>query len=163
MSFDSRSFRDALSLFVTGVTIITTISKDKEATGVTANSFNSVSMAPPLILWSLGRSSRSISSFLAASHFCVHILREDQEELARRFATSGIDKFDGLETEHGLGGVPMLTECAARLQCRTYNHHDGGDHVIFLGEVIKLKTDHDARPLVFHGGRYAVLTDSTDN
>ncbi|MCL4145179.1 UNVERIFIED_CONTAM: hypothetical protein GTU68_037616, partial [Idotea baltica] len=113
MSFDTRTFRDALGLFVTGVTVITARSRSGEKVGVTANSFNSVSMSPPLILWSLGRTSRSIDAFMDASHFCVHILREDQTELATRFATSGIDKFEGLELEPGAGSVPMLADCAA--------------------------------------------------
>lgn len=159
MSFDSRSLRDALGLFVTGVTIITARTNDGTQTGVTANSFNSVSMSPPLIVWSLGRASRSIDAFLNAENFCVHILREDQEDLAQTFATSGIDKFKDLDLETGIGRVPMLKECAARLECRTFSHHDGGDHIVFLGEVLQIKSDADSRPLLFHGGKYASLAD----
>jgi len=159
MSFDSRSLRDALGLFVTGVTIITARTNDGTQTGVTANSFNSVSMSPPLIVWSLGRASRSIDAFLNAENFCVHILREDQEGLAQTFATSGIDKFKDLDLETGIGRVPMLKECAARLECRTFSHHDGGDHIVFLGEVLQIKSDAESRPLLFHGGKYASLAD----
>ena len=162
MTFDARTFRDTLSLFVTGVTVITTKGDDGAGVGVTANSFNSVSMTPPLILWSLARSSRSLDAFLSSTHFCVHILREDQEGISQRFATSGANKFSGLNIETGHGDVPLLPECAARLECRTYAKHDGGDHIIFLGEVIRLNADHDARPLLYHGGRYAVLSDKLE-
>jgi 3-hydroxy-9,10-secoandrosta-1,3,5(10)-triene-9,17-dione monooxygenase reductase component len=159
MSFDARTLRDALGLFVTGVTVITARSDSDDFVGVTANSFNSVSMTPPLILWSLGRSSKSIAAFIEASHFCVHILREDQTELATRFATSGIDKFEGMALERGIGGVPMLPDCAARLECETFNRIDGGDHIIFLGEVLALVADHDSMPLLYHGGKYSSLAD----
>tara|TARA_R110000787_G_scaffold286188_1_gene403646 strand:+ start:14251 stop:14742 length:492 start_codon:yes stop_codon:yes gene_type:complete len=163
MEFDTRSFRDALGLFVTGVTVITARNEAGVPFGVTANSFNSVSMDPPLILWSLSRASRNVSAFKKAEHFCVHILRENQQELSRRFAMSDIDKFEGMEFEPGAGGVPILPGSAARLECRTYAQHDGGDHVIFLGEVIRIAADHDARPLLFHGGRYAVLSDTINS
>jgi flavin reductase (DIM6/NTAB) family NADH-FMN oxidoreductase RutF len=163
MDFDTRSFRDALGLFVTGVTVITARSADGTPFGVTANSFNSVSIDPPLILWSLSRASRNVAAFRSAEHFCVHILREDQAELSRRFAMSDIDKFEGMEFEPGAGGVPILPRSAARLECKTYAQHDGGDHVIFLGEVIRIAADHNARPLLFHGGRYAILSDTVEN
>jgi len=163
MEFDNRSFRDALGLFVTGVTIITARNEDGEPFGVTANSFNSVSMDPPLILWSLNRASRNVRAFQRAGHFCVHILREDQSELARHFSRSNAAKFEGIEFEPGEGGVPILPRSAARLECRTYAQHDGGDHIIFLGEVIRISADLNARPLLFHGGRYAVLSDTVEN
>lgn len=160
MDFDNRSFRDALGLFVTGVTIITARTEAGEPFGVTANSFNSVSMDPPLILWSLNRASRRVSGFQKAGHFCVHILREDQSDLSRHFSRSNVDKFEGIAFEPGEGGVPILPRSAARLECRTYAQHDGGDHIIFLGEVIRISADLDARPLLFHGGRYAALADT---
>jgi 3-hydroxy-9,10-secoandrosta-1,3,5(10)-triene-9,17-dione monooxygenase reductase component len=131
--------------------------------GVTANSFNSVSMDPPLILWSLARTARCLPDFEAADHFCVHILREDQAELSRQFSRSSIDRFEGVETETGTGGVPILTSSAARLECETYGQHDGGDHVIFLGRVLRIMADHSARPLLYHGGRYAVLSDTVSD
>jgi flavin reductase (DIM6/NTAB) family NADH-FMN oxidoreductase RutF len=160
MEFDTRTFRDALGLFVTGVTVITARDAEGVPFGVTANSFNSVSMEPPLILWSLGRTSRNLEPFKRAEHFCVHILREDQVALAKRFAMSNVDKFDGIEFEPGEGGVPILPRSAARLECRNYAQHDGGDHIIFLGEVIRIAADHDARPLLFHGGQFATLADA---
>ena len=113
MEFDTRSFRDALGLFVTGVTIITARTEDGEPFGVTANSFNSVSMDPPLILWSLSRGSRSVTAFQNAGHFCVHILREDQSELSRHFSRRDVDKFEGIEFEPGEGGAHSSSQRSA--------------------------------------------------
>ncbi|WP_395407511.1 flavin reductase [Pseudoduganella sp. UC29_106] len=128
--------------------------------GVTANSFNSVSLDPPMVLWSLARSSRSLAAFTHSQHFSVHILAQDQDALSNQFARSGADKFAGLTLECGAGGVPLLTGCAARLQCRTAFQYEGGDHIIFVGEVVAMDRS-DAPPLVFQAGRYAVATAKT--
>lgn len=162
MTFDRRAFRDTLGLFVTGVTIVTTRSVKGERIGVTANSFNSVSLDPPLILWSLNKQSGSLASFEGAGFFAVHILRQDQIELSNRFAKPGQDKFEGLETAEGKGRVPILKDCAARLECRTYNRHPAGDHTIFIGEVLEFEASPQAEPLLYHGGRYARLEDVPD-
>ena len=159
MSFDQRVLRDALGLFVTGVTIITTTGADGQPVGLTANSFNSVSLDPPLVLWSIGAHSRSLTAFAEANHFAVHILGEEQIELSQRFARSGADKFASLPVSKGLGGVPLLEGCAARLECSIYDRHSAGDHVIYLGEVQRLVHNQNARPLVYHGGQYAELAD----
>ncbi len=151
MGLDPREFRKTLGLFVTGVTIVTTRSVQGERIGVTANSFNSV--------WSLGRKAASLAAFEGAGFFAVHILRQDQADLSDRFARSGSDKFAGLQTGQGLGGVPVLPDCAARLECRTYNRHGAGDHVIFIGEVMSMQSNPDSAPLLYHGGRYARLWD----
>ena len=156
-NFDAAEFRKALGSFATGVTIITTRAADGTPVGLTANSFNSVSLNPPLVLWSLANPSLSLPAFRAASHWTVHILSSDQEALSARFAKRSDTKFEGLETESGLGGVPMLEGCSARFQCRTAFQYEGGDHVIFLGEVLSFDRC-DAAPLVFHGGRYAHAT-----
>jgi len=159
MSFDKRVLRDALGLFVTGVTVITTKGIDGKPTGLTANSFNSVSLDPPLVLWSIGAHSKSLPAFAAANHFAVHILGENQIELSQRFAQSGIDKFASLPITEGIGDVPLLEGCAARLECSIYDRHAAGDHVIYLGEVQRLVHNQNARPLVYHGGQYAELAD----
>lgn len=152
---DSIAFRNALGSFATGVTIVTTRDAAGQDCGLTANSFNSVSLDPPMVLWSLARSSMSMDVFRDADHFAVHILAADQEPLSNGFAKRGADKFAGLAPERGAGGVPLLTGCAARFQCRTAYQYEGGDHIIFVGEVIAF--DHDDRaPLLFHGGRYAL-------
>lgn len=159
MSFDTHTFRETLGLFVTGVTVITTRTTEGEPIGITANSFNSVSLNPPLVLWSVGQSSRSLKAFEDARNFAVHILREDQAELSMRFARSGADKFADLSVGSGLGDVPLLPDCAARLECSLYGKHQAGDHVIFVAEVNHLESDPKAMPLVYHGGRYAELSD----
>ncbi|MFI4886354.1 MAG: flavin reductase [Steroidobacterales bacterium] len=152
---DARRFRSALGAFATGVTIVTTRNAAGRDFGLTANSFNSVSLEPPMVLWSLARSARSLPAFLAATHFAVHVLAADQEELSVRFAARRADKFAGLDLERGPGELPMLRGCSARFLCRTAFRHEGGDHVIFVGEVETF--DHSDRlPLLFHGGRYAL-------
>lgn len=154
---DTGEFRKALGAFATGVTIITTRGADGAPVGLTANSFNSVSLNPPLVLWSLANSSASLGTFRNAQNWAVHILASDQEELSARFAKRGIDKFAGLELDAGLGDTPMLRGCMARFQCRTASQYEGGDHLIFVGEVLDFDRS-DAAPLVFHGGRYAHAT-----
>lgn len=156
-AFDAAEFRKALGTFATGVTIITTRAADGTPMGLTANSFNSVSLNPPLVLWSLANTSMSLAAFRAAPYWAVHVLATDQEELSARFARRGEAKFSGLELEEGVGGVPLLQGCSARFQCRTAFQYEGGDHVIFLGEVLAFDR-RDAAPLVFHGGRYAHAT-----
>ncbi|MEL7103590.1 MAG: flavin reductase family protein [Pseudomonadota bacterium] len=159
MSFDLRTFRDTLGLFVTGVTVITTRDAAGHPVGITANSFNSVSLDPPLILWSVGLNALSVQAFSNATAFAVHILRDDQADLSQRFATSGGDKFSGLQLEFGLNDVPLLPDCAARLECLPHAQHAAGDHILFIARVHRLASDPDAMPLVYHGGRYAELAD----
>ncbi|MFP5305893.1 MAG: flavin reductase [Gammaproteobacteria bacterium] len=156
-ALDPIEFRKALGSFATGVTIITTRAPDGAPVGLTVNSFNSVSLDPPLVLWSLANSSLSLDAFRSAEHWAVHVLAADQEELSGRFARRGEDKFKGLELDQGAGGIPLLKGCAARFQCRTASQYQGGDHVIFIGEVLSFDRDETA-PLVFHGGRYAHAT-----
>jgi 3-hydroxy-9,10-secoandrosta-1,3,5(10)-triene-9,17-dione monooxygenase reductase component len=151
----ARRFRSALGAFATGVTIVTTRDIEGHDIGLTANSFNSVSLDPPMVLWSLAKSARSLPAFLAAPHFAVHVLAADQEDLSLRFAARGSEKFVGLDLERGASQVPLLRGCSARFQCRTAFRHEGGDHVIFVGAVDSF--DHSDRPpLVFHGGSYAL-------
>jgi 3-hydroxy-9,10-secoandrosta-1,3,5(10)-triene-9,17-dione monooxygenase reductase component len=155
--FDTRTLRDALGAFATGVTIVTTRNPDGDDVGLTANSFSSVSLNPPMVLWSLARTSSSIEAFRNATHFAVHILAAGQEPLSTRFATKGIDKFAGVEVERGPNDVPMMRDCTARFACRTAFQHEGGDHVIFVGEILDFMHS-DRAPLVFHGGRYGMLS-----
>jgi len=154
----SRQFRNALGAFATGVTIVTTRNRSGEDIGLTANSFNSVSLQPPMVLWSLAKSSYSLPAFLESGYFAVHVLSSSQEDLSLTFATLGADKFAGLTLERGKNGIPLLAGCSARFQCRTAFNYEGGDHVIFVGEVEAF--DHFNRPpLVFHSGRYAVTVE----
>ena len=153
-NIDAKSFRQALGAFTTGVTIVTTIDRSGKDVGVTANSFNSVSLEPPMVLWSIGKSSTNIDTFIAARHFAVHVLASDQDPLAGHFSKRGVDRFAGLKLERGPGGIPLLPGCSARFQCRMAFQYEGGDHLILVGEVLEF--DHYERePLVFKGGRYA--------
>ena len=156
-AFDPKEFRKALGTFATGVTIITTRAADGTPVGLTCGSFNSVSLSPPLVLWSLENNSLSLPVFRDAQHWAVHVLASDQEELSGRFARRGANKFAGLALEEGVGGVPLLTGCSSRFQCRNAFQYDGGDHLIFVGEVQRFDRN-DVAPLVFHGGRYAHAT-----
>jgi 3-hydroxy-9,10-secoandrosta-1,3,5(10)-triene-9,17-dione monooxygenase reductase component len=155
--FDPRDFRQALGRFATGVTIVTTRAADGTPVGMTANSFNSVSMDPPMVLWSLARTARSLEAFTQATHWSVHILANDQEALSNRFARAGEDKFAGLRLEQGHGGTPLIAGCSARFQCRTAFQYEGGDHIIFVGEVLDFDRSERA-PLVFVTGGYALAT-----
>jgi 3-hydroxy-9,10-secoandrosta-1,3,5(10)-triene-9,17-dione monooxygenase reductase component len=159
--FDSREFRSALGAFATGVTIVTAVAPDGARVGVTANSFNSVSLNPPMILWSLAKTSRSLAVFEQAAYWAVHILASDQDNLSNHFAKSAADKFAGLDIEMGIGEVPLLREYASRLQCKTAFMYEGGDHVIFVGEVLRFDR-RDVAPLVFHGGKYALAARKTE-
>ncbi len=152
---DTKGLRHALAQFATGVTIVTTAGPSDEPIGVTANSFNSVSLDPPMVLWSLSAAALSRQSFESAGYFCVHVLTSGQEELSQRFASRGADKFGGLKWERGLGSVPMLEEFVARFQCRQTHQYPIGDHIVFVGEVLRFDRT-DRRPLVFHAGRYAL-------
>jgi 3-hydroxy-9,10-secoandrosta-1,3,5(10)-triene-9,17-dione monooxygenase reductase component len=154
-AIDGRAFRNALGAFTTGVTIVTTRDAEGRDVGLTVNSFNSVSLEPPLVLWSLARSSASLPAFVDAEYFAVHILGARQEALSNLFAKRGVDKFAGLGLARGHGGIPLLDGCAARFECRTAFRHEGGDHEIFVGEVLTFE-HFDAAPLVFQQGGYAV-------
>lgn len=158
--FDSRDLRRALGAFVTGVTVVTTIDEDGKFHGVTANSFSSVSLDPPLVLWSQAVTSRSHPVFFAAERFAVNILAEDQIELSNRFAQSSQEKFGGLDVDIGLGGVPLLRGCSARLQCRVSSRAPGGDHTIYVGEVDSIDRA-ERKSLAFGNGQY-LLTDPHD-
>lgn len=149
-----KDFRDALGCFATGVTIATTMDAVSNPVGVTASSFNSVSLDPPLVLWSLGKNSLSREAFCDSGHFAIHILAASQEGLSNRFARSGQDKFADVLWSEGRLGSPVFTDHAALFECRTRHQYDGGDHIIFVGEVVAYET-RDVAPLLFHGGRYA--------
>lgn len=151
--FDKLEFRKALGSFPTGVTIVSTRARDGCKVGVTCNSFSSVSLDPPLVLWSLAKTAKSRPVFEGAPHWGVNLLSADHEDLSNRFASAGKDKFAGIETEEGVGGVPLLTGCCARFQCAKEFIYDGGDHVILVGRVLDFDRS-DRLPLVFHSGQY---------
>jgi 3-hydroxy-9,10-secoandrosta-1,3,5(10)-triene-9,17-dione monooxygenase reductase component len=151
---DPIPFRNALGRFATGVTIVTTTDKDGEPVGVTASSFNSVSLEPPLVLWSLAKSAHSLPAYQNSGGFNVHVLAAHQTDISNGFARPGENKFDGIEWTACPQGFPLLPECAALFRCKTNFQYEGGDHIIFVGEVVGYE-DHDLPALVFHSGKYA--------
>ncbi|MDM4767100.1 flavin reductase family protein [Pelomonas sp. SE-A7] len=151
---DALAFRSALGMFATGVTVITARAADGSLVGLTANSFNSVSLSPPLVLWSLARQAGSLPVFSRGSHYAINILAAEQKELAQRFATRDIDRFAGLQFREGAGGAPVLDGVAAWFECANRSQYEEGDHVIFVGEVENCGRREAAQPLIFHGGRY---------
>lgn len=148
-----RRFRDALAQFATGVTIITARVRGDAFVGFTANSFNSVSLDPPLIIWSLARRSRSLAAFEGAERYAVNVLAHDQIELARRFSRPHADRFAGVRYRLGAAAAPLIEGCVAWLECRHHALHPAGDHMLFIGEVDTCAYQ-SAAPLVWHGGRY---------
>ena len=150
--------REALGCFVTGVTVITTRDGAGEPQGLTANSFSSVSLEPPLVLFSLARTADCFAAFESANAFLVNVLRADQEELSGRFATKDADKWSGVEWRPGHGGCPLLDGAVATFECRVAARHEGGDHVIYVGEVVGFTHEPESDPLAFFRGRYAAVT-----
>lgn len=153
--FDPKDFRRALGMFATGVTIVTTQAADGTPIGITANSFNSVSLDPPMVLWSLANNSRSLAAFSDSTHWNVHILSNEQEALSNQFARAGEDKFAGLAMDSQASNAPLLTGCTARFQCKTAFKYEGGDHTIFVGEVVKYDNS-TLPPLLYVTGGYAL-------
>jgi 3-hydroxy-9,10-secoandrosta-1,3,5(10)-triene-9,17-dione monooxygenase reductase component len=156
MNVDGPALRTALSQFATGVTIVTCIDSAGAFVGLTANSFQALSLQPPLVLWSLRRTSPSLPAFACARHFAVNVLSEDQVELSRRFASPLPDKFAEGPWSPGEGGVPVLIGCAAVFECELLSHQEAGDHVLFIGRVLRA-ADASLAPLVFHAGHYHML------
>lgn len=152
---DPRKFRDAAGQFMTGVSIVTTLDADGAPSGLTANSFASVSLDPPLVQFSLGRSSTNVEAFEAGNGFVIHILAADQQHLSMRFASKGIDRFEGTGWVSGHNGLPVLPGALAAFECSPWATYDGGDHLIFVGEVQRLTIgDVDAPALGYFRGRY---------
>ena len=155
MAFDTREFRSCLGSFTTGVTVVTSKDLDGGYVGVTANSFNSVSMDPPLVLWSLGKSARSLPAFETAKYFAINILASDQMDISNHFATQQEDKFGSIQFQNGIDDLPLLAGCAATIQCETSMVYEGGDHIIIVGKVIEFN-EFNKPGLAFSKGKYAL-------
>lgn len=153
--FSEREFRDALGEFATGVTIIATGRHDGSHSGFTANSFNSVSLDPPLVVWSLNRKATHLAAFEASRSYSVNVLTRAQQALAERFARPHDDRFDGVAFHAGATGAPLIDGCSAWFECRHFSVAPAGDHVLFVGEVLHLERSrgHPAM-LTFHRGRF---------
>lgn len=152
----SRAFREALGCFGTGVTVVTALDGAGAPVGMTANSFASLSLDPPLVLWAPAKSSRRHAVFTGAMHFTIHIMAEDQHELARHFAQSG-NGFDRIDWSPSPEGVPVLAGCLARFDCTRAALHDGGDHTIVVGRVDRAAC-RAGRGLIFKRGQYGGFT-----
>ncbi|MCS5559246.1 MAG: flavin reductase [Oceanospirillaceae bacterium] len=153
-AFNAREFRDALSSFATGVTVVTCLDANGEPVGATASSFNSVSMDPPLILWSITKTAYSADAFINAKHFVVNVLGADQTDISNKFARSGTDKFADVSVEKGIGDVPMLPGTITSFECEAWATYDGGDHEIIVGQVKAMRSTAGSG-LVFYRGAYA--------
>ncbi len=156
---DPRNLRDVLGCFATGVTIITGRAPDRQLLGFTANSFNSVSLDPPLVLFSLDRKAQSLRGFQSSSHFAVNILAEDQHALSTQFARTNGEKWQDVEFVEWEGGCPILLGAIASFECRIRDMHGGGDHVIFVGEVERMTAEAGGKPLLYFRGKYAGIAD----
>lgn len=155
--FDPMEFRNACSSFATGITVVTTMNQAGEPVGMTANSFSSVSLDPPLVLWSVGHQARSFETFSQAKHYAVHILHKGQEAISTRFASQGEDKFQGLTWTIGSVGCPILPDYAVCFQCQMEHVYPGGDHNILVGRVIALDNRGHEDALLFFRRNYYQL------
>ena len=153
-SFSQKEFRASLAMFATGVTIVTARTPGGELVGLTANSFNSVSLSPPLVLWSLSQAASSMAVLSKGSHYAINILAADQKTLAERFASKRDDRWQGVAFTEGAAGAPLLTGAAASFECFNRSRYEEGDHVIFVGEVERCCHREGAAPLLYHGGKF---------
>ncbi|EEA04564.1 flavin reductase domain protein FMN-binding [Burkholderia sp. H160] len=152
----TRQLRNAFGQYPTGVTVITAAARDGRKLGLTANSFASLSLDPPLVLWSIGKTSPSCQDFVDAGYFAINVLAEDQIELSRRFSKASPDKYAGVACRESTGGAMVLDGCSAHFVCRNLAQHEGGDHLIFIGQIEHFEADGHA-PLVFHLGQYGAV------
>jgi flavin reductase (DIM6/NTAB) family NADH-FMN oxidoreductase RutF len=158
--FDSAYFRRALSQFATGIAVVVTRDADGVAHGLTVNSFSSVSLDPPLVLWSLANKARSMPTFLQASHYVINVLGEQQADLALRFSQKIDDRFESLAFDLSRTGLPILHGAVTWFECRNRSRYQEGDHVIFVGQVERCQTNPQTRALGFHGGRFVTISSS---
>ena len=152
--FTQSEFRQALAQFATGVTVVTACGPDGAVVGLTANSFNSVSLEPPLVLWSLALRSASMQVLRSCSHYAINVLGAEHEALARQFASKDINRFAGVAWHSGLAGAPLIAGAIAHFECRNRSRYAEGDHLIFVGEVERCSHRSAAAPLVYQGSQF---------
>ncbi|HZY60189.1 MAG TPA: flavin reductase family protein [Candidatus Binataceae bacterium] len=158
MPIDKNELRRVMGHFATGVTVITTLSKEGKMHGLTANAVSSLSLVPPLLIICVDKKAESYASFEESKVFTVNILADDQEDISRRFAVSGGEKFEGVAYRRGANGAPILHGVLAHLECKLYATFDGGDHTIYLGEIEEAET-REVKPLLFFRGGYRAMGD----
>ena len=158
-NFDTRALRDTFGRFATGVTVVSTVNESGEFFGLTANSFTSLSLDPPLVLFCLDYKALSFDAFRETSNFVVNVLSEGQKELSAHFARSSVDKWNGIEFEIWNTGCPVLPQSIAVLECLTVARHEGGDHLIIIGQVERIRYDeNEIKPLLYYKGRYGAIS-----
>jgi flavin reductase (DIM6/NTAB) family NADH-FMN oxidoreductase RutF len=150
--FDPRAFRDALGMFATGIAVVTARGPSGDPVGLTVNSFSSVSLDPPLVLWCLSLYSPTLAAFERCTHYAINVLAVEQDGLSQHFASSAPDRFAGIEWTGGLGGAPLIPGCCAAFECRNEVRHPGGDHLIFVGQVERFARHEREGLLYFRGG-----------
>lgn len=155
-AIDPREFRDVLGSYATGVVVITCRDSSGHGWAMTVNSFASLSLDPPLVLWSIDKACDQFAAFAEATHYAVNVLADGQQGVSNHFATPSNDKFNGIVHESGLEDLPLLPDCCASLQCRIVARHEAGDHFILIGKVLAIEKN-DAAPLIFHAGQYRSL------
>ncbi len=153
---DPKAFRNALGQFATGVTVVTSVDRDGNKVGMTANSFSSVSLDPMLVLWSVAKTAGCFDAFVDAPNFAIHVLNSQQKQVSTQFSSKCDDRFTGIDHSMNEDGVPVLTDYCARFECQTEAQYEGGDHIIIVGRVLRFDSKNQP-PLVFHAGRYAEL------
>ncbi|MBV8772062.1 MAG: flavin reductase family protein [Deltaproteobacteria bacterium] len=158
MPIDKNELRRVMGHFATGVTVITTVSDQGTPYGLTANAFMSVSLEPPLLLISVDKKAESYPYFEQSKVFTINVLRDDQEGLSRRFAVSGGNKFEGIAFHRGANNVPILEDTLAHIECRLFASYDGGDHTLYLGEILEAET-REGKPLLFYRGGYRAFAE----
>ncbi|MCB1706097.1 MAG: flavin reductase family protein [Halioglobus sp.] len=157
MSMDGRQLRDALGRFATGVCVITTLTDKKQAVGMTANSFSSVSLDPPLVLWSLQNNSDVYDAFSTPRHFAINILSSEQQAHSNQYAKKGQHDLDPTHYRLGKYGAPIIRHALATFECKLHATHEGGDHLIIVGKVLDMQQRPTGEPLLFYCGRYREL------
>ncbi len=150
---DLDEFRSVLGHFATGVAVVTTLDERGNKVGMTISSFNSVSLDPPLVLWSVAADSQGYNAFTAAEYFAVHVLAMHQKDVASRFAQRGGDKFEQFDCQEGIHGIPILPEFAACFECSAEHIYPGGDHKIIVGRVHRFE-EREVDPLIVHRSRF---------
>jgi len=149
----AKAFRQCLGKFATGVTVVTCTDAGGDPCGITANSFSSVSLDPPLVLWNIAKVSNSLAAYMNAEHFVINLLSAEQQPVSSHFARSDHTLFDNIEYTLSADGAPVLPDALATFECRTHQIHDSGDHYLIIGEVTGFQSD-DREPLLFYNGGY---------
>jgi flavin reductase (DIM6/NTAB) family NADH-FMN oxidoreductase RutF len=160
MSFSHQEFKSVMSLFPTGVAVICSQPQGFEAFGMTVNSFASLSLDPPLVMWNLQKNSHTFQAWSEAETFSINFLKADQQNLSTQFSIKGQHELDLDITRQGVTSCPVLADSIANLECKLFARYEGGDHIIIIGEVVNISAHSDNLPLVFHRGKYATVSNS---